>query len=271
MDFKNKVVIITGASSGIGKACAEEFAKRGANLVLAARQYVTLCEITAQLEKQYGIKAVAVQADVSVAADCELIVKQALATFNRIDILLNNAGLSMRALFNETELSVLKNLMDVNFWGTVYCTKYALTEILKSKGTIVGVSSIAGYRGLPGRTGYSASKFAMNGFMESLRTELLKTGVHVMVACPGFTTSNIRVAALSKDGLSHGETSMEEGKMMTSEEVAFRIAEGIAAKKRTLVITGQGKLTVWLNKLLPSLADKLVFNHFTKEKNALIK
>lgn len=271
MDFKNKVVIITGASSGIGKACAEEFAKRGANLVLAARQYVTLCEITAQLEKQYGIKAVAVQADVSVAADCELIVKQALVTFNRIDILLNNAGLSMRALFNETELSVLKNLMDVNFWGTVYCTKYALTEILKSKGTIVGVSSIAGYRGLPGRTGYSASKFAMNGFMESLRTELLKTGVHVMVACPGFTTSNIRVAALSKDGLSHGETSMEEGKMMTSEEVAFRIAEGIAAKKRTLVITGQGKLTVWLNKLLPSLADKLVFNHFTKEKNALIK
>ncbi|MEJ2880068.1 SDR family oxidoreductase [Pedobacter sp. GR22-6] len=271
MDFKNKVVIITGASSGIGKACAEEFAKRGANLVLAARQYVTLCEITAQLEKQYGIKAVAVQADVSVAADCELIVKQALVTFNRIDILLNNAGLSMRALFNETELSVLKNLMDVNFWGTVYCTKYALTEILKSKGTVVGVSSIAGYRGLPGRTGYSASKFAMNGFMESLRTELLKTGVHVMVACPGFTTSNIRVAALSKDGLSHGETSMEEGKMMTSEEVAFRIAEGIAAKKRTLVITGQGKLTVWLNKLLPSLADKLVFNHFTKEKNALIK
>ena len=271
MDFKNKVVIITGASSGIGKSCAEAFAKRGANLVLAARQYVTLCEITSQLEKQYGIKAVAVQADVSVEADCELIVKQAMLTFGRIDVLLNNAGLSMRALFSDLDLSVLKNLMDVNFWGTVYCTKYALPEILKSKGTIVGVSSIAGYRGLPGRTGYSASKFAMNGFMESLRTELLKTGVQVMVACPGFTTSNIRVAALAKDGVSHGETSMEEGKMMSSEEVAHRIIEGIAAKKRTLVMTGQGKLTVWLNKLLPSLADNLVFNHFTKEKNPLIK
>ena len=271
MDFKNKVVIITGASSGIGKSCAEAFAKRGANLVLAARQYVTLCEITSQLEKQYGIKAVAVQADVSVEADCELIVKQAMLTFGRIDVLLNNAGLSMRALFRDLDLSVLKNLMDVNFWGTVYCTKYALPEILKSKGTIVGVSSIAGYRGLPGRTGYSASKFAMNGFMESLRTELLKTGVQVMVACPGFTTSNIRVAALAKDGVSHGETSMEEGKMMSSEEVAHRIIEGIAAKKRTLVMTGQGKLTVWLNKLLPSLADNLVFNHFTKEKNPLIK
>lgn len=271
MDFKSKVVIITGASSGIGKACAEEFAKRGAHLVLAARQYVTLCEITAELEKKYGVKAIAVQADVSKEEDCEQLVKQAVATFGGVDVLINNAGLSMRALFNDVDLSVLKNLMDVNFWGTVYCTKHALSEILKTKGSIIGVSSIAGYRGLPGRTGYSASKFAMNGFMESLRTELLKTGVHVMVACPGFTTSNIRVAALSEDGKSHGETSMDEGKMMTAEEVAVIIADGIVKRKRTLVITGQGKLTVWLNKLLPSLADKLVFNHFTKEKNALIK
>jgi len=271
MDFKNKVVIITGASSGIGKACAEEFAKRGAHLVLAARQYVTLCEITADLENRYGIRAVAVQADVSKEHDCEVLIKQALVTFDKIDILVNNAGLSMRALFDDLDLSVLKNLMDVNFWGTVYCTKFALPEILKTKGSIIGVSSIAGYRGLPGRTGYSASKFAMNGFMEALRTELLKTGVHVMVACPGFTASNIRVTALSKDGSSHGETSMEEGKMMTADEVAGRIVDGIAGRKRTLIMTGQGKLTVWINKLLPALADKLVFNHFTKEKNALIK
>ncbi|RZK81268.1 MAG: SDR family oxidoreductase [Pedobacter sp.] len=271
MDFKNKVIIITGASSGIGKACAEEFAKRGAKLVLAARQYVTLCEITADLEKRFNIQSVAVQADVSKEEDCAHIVQQAMTTFGKIDILINNAGLSMRALFKDADLTVLKNLMDVNFWGTVYCTKYALPEILKAKGSVVGVSSIAGYRGLPGRTGYSASKFAMNGFMESLRTELLKTGVHVMVACPGFTTSNIRVAALAQDGSSHGETSMEEAKMMTAEEVAVIMADGISARKRTLVITGQGKLTVWLNKLLPALADKLVFKHFTKEKNALIR
>jgi short-subunit dehydrogenase len=271
MDFKHKVVVITGASSGIGKACAEEFAKRGANLVLAARQYVTLCETTAALEKQYGIKALAVQADVSKQEDCEALMKQAVATFGGIDVLVNNAGLSMRALFQDVDLGVLKNLMDVNFWGTVYCSKYALAEILKTKGSIIGVSSIAGYRGLPGRTGYSASKFAMNGFMESLRTELLNTGVHIMVACPGFTTSNIRVAALSEDGTSHGESSMEEGKMMTAEEVAVIIADGIQHRKRTLIIGGQGKLTVWLNKLLPALADKLVFNHFTKEKKALIK
>jgi len=271
MDFKQKVVIITGASSGIGKALAEEFAKRGANVVLGARQYVTLCEITADLERRYQVKALAVQTDVSKEEDCELLVKQAWVTFGKIDILINNAGLSMRALFNDVDLTVLKNLMDVNFWGTVYCTKHALPEILKTKGSIIGVSSIAGYRGLPGRTGYSSSKFAMNGFMESLRTELLKTGVHVMVACPGFTTSNIRVAALAKDGLAHGETSMEEGKMMTAEAVAVLICDGIAAKKRTLIMTGQGKLAVWMNKLFPKFTDKKVFQLFAKEKNPLIK
>lgn len=271
MSFKNKVVIITGASSGIGKALAEELAKRGANLVLGARQYVVLCEITAALEAKYAIKALAVQCDVSKEEDCEDLIKQTIVTFGKIDILINNAGLSMRALFTDVDLSVLKNLMDVNFWGTVYCTKYALPEILKGKGSVVSVSSIAGYRGLPGRTGYSSSKFAMNGFMESLRTENLKTGVHVMVACPGFTTSNIRVAALSKDGIAHGETSMEEGKMMTAEEVAIRIADGIIARKRTLIMTRQGKLAVWMNKLFPKFTDKKVFELFAKEKNPLIK
>lgn len=271
MSLKNKTVVITGASSGIGKALAQEMAKRGANVVLAARQYVTLCEITASLEKAYGIKALAIQADVSREEDCEALVKQTVLTFGKLDVLINNAGLSMRALFKDLDLAVLKNLMDVNFWGTVYCTKYALPHILKTTGSIVAVSSIAGYRGLPGRTGYSSSKFAMNGFMESLRTELLKTGVHVMVACPGFTTSNIRVAALSQDGTAHGQTSMEEGKMMSAEEVAQRICDGIEQRKRTLIMTRQGKLAVWVNKWFPAFADKKVFELFTKEKNPLIK
>jgi short-subunit dehydrogenase len=271
MSLKNKIVVITGASSGIGRALAEEMAKRGANVVLGARQYVTLCEITADLEKRFGIRALAVQADVSREEDCETLIKQTVLTFGKIDVLINNAGLSMRALFKDLDLSVLKNLMDVNFWGAVYCTKYALPEILKTSGSIVSVSSIAGYRGLPGRTGYSSSKFAMNGFMESLRTELLKTGVHVMVACPGFTTSNIRFAALAQDGSAHGETSMEEGKMMSAEEVAQRICDGIEQRKRTLVMTRQGKLAVWVNKLFPAFADKKVFEVFAKEKNPLIK
>lgn len=271
MSLKNKIVVITGASSGIGRALAEEMAKRGANLVLGARQYVTLCEITAELQQKYKVKALAIQADVTKEEDCKSLIDQAILTFGKIDVLINNAGLSMRALFKDVDLAVLKNLMDVNFWGTVYCTKHALPEILKTEGSVVAVSSIAGYRGLPGRTGYSSSKFAMNGFMECLRTELLRTGVHVMVACPGFTTSNIRVAALAQDGQAHGETSMEEGKMMSAEEVAVRICDGIEQRKRTLIMTRQGKLAVWMNKLFPKFADKKVFELFTKEKNPLIK
>ena len=271
MGLKGKIVVITGASSGIGKALAEEMAKRGANVVLAARQFVTLCEIAETLQVKYPIKALAVQADVSKEEDCKLLINQAVLTFGKIDILINNAGLSMRALFQTTDVAVLKNLMDVNFWGAVYCTKYGLPEILKTEGSIVAISSIAGFRGLPGRTGYSASKFALNGFMESLRTELLKTGVHVMVACPGFTTSNIRVAALADNGAAHGETSMEEAKMMTAEEVADKIVDGISQRKRMLVMTRQGKLAVWVNKLFPAFADGRVYDLFTKEKNPLLK
>ena len=177
----------------------------------------------------------------------------------------------MRALFNDLDLVVIKNLMDVNFWGAVYCTKYALPELLKSQGSVVGVSSIAGFHGLPGRTGYSASKFALQGFLGALRIENLKAGLHVMVAAPGFTASNIRKVALVKDGSAQGESSMHEEKMMTSEKVAEIIAEGILKRKPTVVMTGQGKLMVFLSKFMPRFLDKLVYNHFTKEKDPLIR
>lgn len=271
MSLKDKVIIVTGASSGIGKALAIEFATRGANLVLAARQYVTLCEIAQDLQQRYGIRAIAVQCDVTVEEDCQHLIKQSLITFKRIDVLVNNAGISMRALLKDADVSVLKKLMDVNFWGTVYCTKYALPAITNTKGSIVGVSSIAGYKGLPGRTGYSASKFAMNGFLDSLRVENLKTGVHVMTACPGFTASNIRNTALTKDGTQQAESSMDEAKMMSAEEVAKRIANGVEARKRTLIMTVQGKLTVFLSKFLPGLLDGMVYNVFAKEKDPLLK
>jgi len=271
MKLNNKVVIITGASSGIGKSLAYEFARRGANLVLGARQYVSLCEIAEDIMGRFSVKAVAVQCDVKVEDDCKMLVKQAITTFGNIDILINNAGISMRALFNDLDLKVLKDLIDVNFWGTVYCTKYALPEILKTKGSVVGVSSIAGYKGLPGRTGYSASKFAMNGFLDALRVETLKTGVHIMTACPGFTASNIRNTALNQEGRQQGESSLNEQKMMTSDEVARLIANGVENRSRTLIMTFQGKLTVLLGKLLPGLLDGMVYNVFAKEKDPLLK
>jgi short-subunit dehydrogenase len=270
MSYLNKTIIITGASSGIGKACAAAFAAQGANLVLGARQYLALCEITADLEQRFGIKAVAVQCDVSVEADCRQLVEQAVITFGRIDVLVNNAGISMRALFRDLDLAVIRKLMDVNFWGAVYCTKFALPELLKTKGSVVGVSSIAGYHGLPGRTGYSASKFAMNGFLQSLRIENLRTGLHVMVASPGFTSSNIRNQALAKDGSTQGESSMNENGMMTPEEVAARIVNGVTGRKRSLVMTGQGRLTVFLGKFLPAFLDTQVYKLFAREKDPLI-
>lgn len=270
MSLKGKVVVITGASSGIGEACAYEFAKRGANVVLAARQYVKLCEITQDIHQKYKVKALAVQTDVSVEDDCKQLMLQTIATFGQIDILINNAGISMRALFKDLDLEVIKKVMDINFWGTVYCTKYAINELLNRGGSVVGISSIAGFKGLPGRTGYSASKFAINGFFESLRIENLKNNLHVMVACPGFTASNIRNVALNNSAEPQGESSMVEEKMMTSEEVAVRIVDGVEARKRELIMTGQGKLTVTLQKFIPKFLDKLVFNHFTKEKDPLI-
>lgn len=268
--FRSKTVIITGASSGIGLACAEAFARHGANLVLGARRYVELCGIAQSLERRFGVRAVAVQCDVSNEADCEALVHQAKQTFGGIDVLVNNAGISMRALFAGIDLTVLRRLMDVNFWGTVYCTRHAMAELLRSGGSVVAVSSIAGFRGLPGRTGYSASKFAIHGFMESLRVENLKTGLHVLVACPGFTASNIRKTALDASGGQHGETSMDEGKMMSAEEVAERIVQGIISRKRTLVMTRQGKFAVLMNSIIPAWVDRQVFRLFAREKNPLV-
>ena len=215
-----------------------------------------------------NIDTLAIKADVSIEEDNKKLVDETLDKFGRIDVLINNAGISMRALFNDLDLKVLKQVMDINFWGTVYATKHCLPEIIKNKGSIIGMSSIAGYRGLPGRTGYSASKFALQGFMESLRTELLKTGVHVLVACPGFTASNIRNTALSADGSGQGESPRDEQEMMTAEEVANYILNATIKRKRDIVLTSQGKMTVFLNKWFPRFMDKMVYNHMAKEEDS---
>lgn len=260
MSFQDKVVVITGASSGIGKALALEALSRGAFVAVCARNIERLKGVFPDKERICTLAA-----DVSKEDDCKRFITAVLDKWGRIDVLINNAGISMRALFEDTDTSVIRELMDINFWGTVYCTKYAVTSIREQKGVIAGVSSIAGYRGLPGRTGYSASKFAMQGFMEALRTELLHTGAHVMWVSPGFTASNIRNVARSADGSSQKETPLDEAKLMSAEECANIILNAVLARKRTVVMTTQGKLTVWLNKLFPGLADQLVYKHFLKE------
>jgi len=262
--MKNKIVIVTGASSGIGKATALRFAQKGAHLVLAARSVANLNILSEQLTP-FGVEVLIVPTDVSKEADCKNLMDKALEKFGRIDVLVNNAGISMRAAFADIELDVLKKVMDVNFWGTVFCTRYAMASILKSKGSIVGVSSIAGYKGLPGRTGYSSSKFAMHGFLESVRIENLKNGIHVLIACPGFTASNIRNTALDANGSVQGETPRDEQKMMQPEEVAKAMVAAVEKRKDRLTLTANGKLTVFLNKFFPKMVDKLVFNHMSKE------
>jgi len=268
--LKDKVVVITGASSGIGWALAMEMADKGAILVLGARSYSKLEELSGKLKDQ-RVEHRIVKTDVSIENECKNLVLTAAQEFGRIDILINNAGISMRALFADLEMEVIHKLMDTNFWGTVYCTKYALPHLLESKGSLVGVSSIAGYKGLPGRTGYSASKFAMQGFMEVVRIENMKKGLHVLIACPGFTGSNIRKTALAADGSQQGETPRDEAKMMSAEEVASHIVKAIEKRKNTLVLTREGKLTVLLNKFFPRFMDKMVYNHMAKEPDSPFK
>jgi short-subunit dehydrogenase len=260
--FLNKVVVVTGGSEGIGKALVQHFLQLGAKVATCGRNYDKFYELqSTSPNKPLMIHT----ADVSKEQDCHNFIDAVVKNFGTIDILINNAGISMRALLEEVELDALKKVMDINFWGTVYCTKFALPYILKNNGTIVGVSSIAGFRGLPGRSGYSASKFAVNGFLESIRTELLDSGTNVMWVCPGFTASNIRKAALNKFGKAQGETSMNEGDMMSAEECAIHIVRAIEKRKRTLVLTFTGKRTVFMTKLFPSLADKLTKRFFYKD------
>jgi short-subunit dehydrogenase len=265
--LRDKVVVITGATSGIGKALAKEFGRKGSKLVISGRNIENLFATERELKAE-NISVVGVLADVTSPVDNQILINRAIKEYGRLDVLICNAGISMRSLFIDVDINVLHKLMDTNFWGTVYACKEALPHLIASKGSIVGISSIAGYRGLPARTGYSASKFAMQGFLESLRTENLKNGLHILVACPGFTASNIRNVALSANGTPQGESPLEEHKIMSAEEVASHIYKATVNRKRDLILTSQGKLTVFLNKLFPKFMDKMVFNHFAKEKDS---
>jgi short-subunit dehydrogenase len=266
----DKTVIITGASSGIGLACAYAFHKKGAKIVMAARNYDVIKGIESEFNSLRKNSALAVKTDVTVESECKNLIDKTVETFGSIDVLINNAGLSMRANFLDVNLITLKRLMDVNFWGTVFCTKYALPYLIENKGSLAGISSVAGLHGLPGRTGYSASKYAMQGFMDTVRIENLKKGLHVMVVIPGFVATNVRNTALVADGSAQGESPRAEEKMMTPKELADKIVRGIEKRKRNLVTSYEGKLTPLMKLVCPSLLDKLYFNHMRKEPNSPI-
>ncbi|MBU6158370.1 MAG: SDR family oxidoreductase [Bacteroidetes bacterium] len=259
--FRDKVVLVTGGSDGIGKALVTSLLQSGAKVATCGRRAVKFSFLDAEFPGYpYHVSA----ADVSSEQDCKKWIDSVFDHFGKIDVLINNAGISMRGLVNDTQIETLQRVININFWGAVYCTKYALPHILQSRGFIVGVSSIAGYRGLPGRSGYSASKFALQGWLESLRTELIHSGVHVMWVCPGFTASSIRQNALNEKAEAQGETPLDEDALMTAAECAQHILNAIVKRKRTLVLTFTGKRTVWMNKLFPGLTDSLVYRFFFK-------
>lgn len=266
-----KVVLITGASSGIGKALAFEYAQQGYAIAIAARNMEAL-QAVAKACQASAADVLPIKADVSQEADCRAMVQACMDKYQRLDVLINNAGISMRAMFRDLDLEVMRRVMDVNFWGTVYTTKYALPHLLEAKGSVVGVISIAGHLGLPARSAYSASKHAVRGFLDTLRIEHLKEGLHVLVAAPGFTASNIRHTALTADGSQQGATPRQEDKMMTAEEVAQRIAKAVKRRKAELILTFvEGKLSVFLKKWAPRWLDKLTYSHMAKEPDSPLK
>jgi len=268
--FKDKVVIVTGASSGIGKATALEFALNGSKVILAARSESKLSEITDAINNAGG-EAFFVKTDVSIETDCMQLIEKTVEKYGGIDILVNNAGLSMRANFLDVDINVLHRLMDVNFWGTVYCTKYALPYLIKSKGSLIGVSSVAGFHGLPGRTGYSASKFAVHGFLETIRIENLKKGLHVMIIAPGFTSTEIRKHALTANGQEQGESPRVEQDLMSPEYVAKWVLKGIRKKKRNKLLTWDGRLTALFQRIVPTLVDWAYYYEMSKEPKSPLK
>ena len=273
--LKGKVIIVTGASSGIGLASARLFASRGNKLVMAARRLELLeslaAEILADPVTSPETEILTVRADVSVEEDCRQMVEAAIARFGGIDVLVNNAGISMRALFKDVDLNVLRRLMDVNFWGTVYCTRYALPSILERKGSVVGVISAAGYAGLPARTGYSASKFAVRGFLDTLRIEHVYDGLHVLVFAPGFTTSNVRLASLTADGTPQGASPRDESKMMSAEKVARKLERAIVRRKRAVILTFIAHLEMFVQRHLPRQMDRWSYNYMKREPDSPLK
>lgn len=267
--MKGKVVLITGASSGIGKALAYEYASHNYNIAISARRENLLKNIAKDLIEKYKVKVYFAKCDVSIEDDTKLFIERAVNKLGKIDVLINNAGISQRSLFRNTDLSVIRKLMEVNYWGTVYTTKYALPYLEKTKGSIIAISSISGYTPLPARTAYASSKYAIHGFLESLRLEYYDKGIHIMVATPSFTKSEIRQNALVEDGSKQGDSPKDEDNLMTAEYVAKKVYKAMQKRKRTVIIPGlKGRLFIKFIQLFPNLSDWFIFTQMKKEKDS---
>jgi short-subunit dehydrogenase len=251
------VVVITGASRGIGAELARQLGRRGARLVLAARDTAALEGVAAEC-REAGGSAITVRADVTQERDCQAVMSGAALAYGRIDVLVNNAGATMWARFEDiVDLSVFERIMQVNYLGAVYCTSHALPLLRESKGLIVGISSLAGRVGVPTRTGYAASKHAMAGFFDSLRIELADGGVGVTMIYPGYVATGIRENATGRDGQPVLVSPVKEDEVMGVEECVARIVRAIERREREVVMTARGKIGLWLRLVAPGWVDRI--------------
>jgi len=255
--FDGAVAIVTGASAGIGLEIARQLAQRGASLVLAARE-PTLLDSAAHACRQLGAQAIAVPTDVSKRDQCGRLIEAAVEEFGRIDTLVNNAGISMHARFDELgDLDAVDRITGINYLGSVYCTFYALPYLKKTSGRIVAVSSLAGRNGVPTRTIYSATKHAMAGFFDSLRIELRRDGVSVTVVYPGFVATDIAERAIGPNGQPLGTRPVSNRDVMSAEECARLTLEAVAARRREVVMTGRARIGMLLKAFAPGIVDDM--------------
>jgi NAD(P)-dependent dehydrogenase (short-subunit alcohol dehydrogenase family) len=266
IEFNDKVVVITGGASGIGLATALEFAGCGAKVVLMDMDRQAL-ESARSLFTESGHDCVGIFCDVTREDACQNAINQALAQYGQIDILFNNAGITQRGLFENTKTEVFKKVMDVNFYGSLYCTKAALSSLIKQKGQIIVNESVAGVAPLVGRTGYSASKHALHGLFTTLRCELRHKGVHVMIVCPGFINTNLQQRALDVNGNTAIHEQTRIGKQSTPEEAARQIVKHAACKSDMVVLTGMGKTGYLVSRLAPKLFERIMTHQFKRELN----
>jgi short-subunit dehydrogenase len=255
--YRDKVVIVTGASSGIGRALALLLAEQGARLALGARNLARLQEVAAACETRGG-KALAIQTDVSKEGDCRWLVDHTADTCGGVDLLINNAGITMWARCDEMEtLKPFQDIMRVNYLGSVYCTYFALPHLKRSRGQIVAVASLAGKTGVPLRSGYAASKHAVVGFFDSLRIELAGSGVGISVVYPDFVRTETHARAFGADGAPLGKSPLQAERVMTAEECAQHILAAAASRRRDTILGLRGRLGLWLKLIAPGLVDRM--------------
>jgi short-subunit dehydrogenase len=255
--FSGATVLVTGAGGGLGRATALRFAAAGASIAALDKDAAGLESLRIELEAR-GAKCLVLPCDITDADACERAVDLALRQFGTLDVLVNNAGMSHRSGFAATDLSVIRRVMEVNFFGAVNCTKAALPHLVARRGLIVAVSSVAGYTPLIARTGYAASKHAMHGFFGSLRTELEPRGVDVMMVCPSFIATRIDRNALGGDGRPVRHAQVTVGQPLTPETAAAEILAGAERGRRQVFVGRTARMAWWLSRLAPRLYERIM-------------